>query len=80
MQKPSTANSGLGSTAAAHDPDVLQLLHEAEMEDFAEELENAFTAPGSGFYSTMHMNPDGTLTRLWSHRGAGQHSSLPPTN
>src|SRR5262249_41892693 len=62
------------------DPDVLHLLHEAEIEDFAEELENAFSAPGSGFYSTMHMNPDGTLTRVWSHRGGDRRGSLPPTN
>ena len=63
-----------------HDLDVAQLLHEAEIEDVAEELENAFTAPGSGFYSTMRVNPDGSLTRLWSHRGGDRRSSLPPTN
>jgi hypothetical protein len=63
-----------------HDPDVVQLMYEAEIEDFAEELENAFTAPGSGFYSTMHVNPDGTLTRVWSHRGGDRPSSLLPTN
>ena len=63
-----------------HDPDMVQLLREAEMDAFAEELENAFTAPGSGFYSTLRVNPDGTLTRVWSHRGGDRPSSLPPTN
>jgi hypothetical protein len=63
-----------------HDPDVVQLLQEAEIAAFAEELENAFSAPGSGFYSTMRVNPDGTLTRLWGHRGGERRSSLPPTN
>jgi hypothetical protein len=63
-----------------HDPDVVKLLHEAEMDAFAEGLENVFTAPGRGFYSTMHVNPDGTVTRVWSDRSGGRPSSLPPTN
>ena len=63
-----------------HDPDVVKLLQEAEMDAFAEELENIFSAPGSGFYATMHVNPNGSLTRVWSYRGDDQRGSLPPTN
>ena len=63
-----------------NDPDVVQLLQEAEIDAFAEQLENAFSAPGSGFYSTMHLNPDGTLTRLWSRLEDDRRGSMPPTN